>query len=50
MLRRRRLEEEANVTILALSLDWKLSVFMDRWRGIAETVLRFDGAGDTGYW
>ena len=50
MLRRRRLEDEANVTILALSLDWWMSVFMDRWRGIAETVLRFDGAGDTGYW
>jgi hypothetical protein len=50
MLRRRRLEDEASVTMLASSVrrvdEWG-SLFVVRWRGMAEGALK---AGETGYW
>lgn len=50
MLRRRRFDDEARVTMLASSVStfgWFVSVA--RWRGIADAALRVDGAGETGY-
>ena len=57
MLRLRRLDEDASVMMLALSLrrpwavaeEYVLGAESCMWRGMAEMVFAVDGAGETGY-